>query len=132
MSVFYSPFSSRRRWLQSTACGFGSLALAGLLADQDARAGAIPATHRPHFAPRAKRMIFVFLQGSPSQIDTFDYKPRLQKDDGKPVAANTGNPTKYLGSPWKFSQHGNSGHTGSRSSILMWPSTPTSFACSRA
>jgi Protein of unknown function (DUF1501) len=110
MSLFYSPFGSRRQWLQSTACGFGSLALAGLLADRNARAGATPAAHGPHFTPRAKRMIFVFLQGSPSQIDTFDYKPRLQKDDGKPVAANTGNPTKYLGSPWKFSQHGNSGH----------------------
>jgi hypothetical protein len=55
-------------------------------------------------------MIFVFLQGSPSQVDTFDYKPRLQKDDGKPVAAGTGNPLKYLGSPWKFAQHGQSGH----------------------
>jgi hypothetical protein len=110
MSPFFSPTSSRRQWLRSTACGFGSLALSGLLNEERARAQAVGQAIGPHFAPKAKRMIFVFLQGSPSQIDTFDYKARLQKDDGKSVAAGTGNPTKYLGSPWKFSQHGESGH----------------------
>src|SRR4051812_14186408 len=111
MSVFISPVGSRRQWLRSTACGFGSLALAQLLSEERARARGDTAqsTPGPHFTPRAKRMIFVFLQGSPSQVDTFDYKPRLQKDDGKPVAAGTGNPLKYLGSPWKFAQHGQSG-----------------------
>lgn len=109
--MFINPIASRRHWLRTTACGFGSLALAQMLAEQSARAetaGDKPAG--PHHAPKAKRVIFVFLQGSPSQLDTFDYKPRLQKDDGKPVAANSGNPTRYLGSPWKFSQHGQSGH----------------------
>jgi len=110
MSQFYSPLGNRRQWLRSTACGFGSMALAGLLAGDRARGDAAKSAQGPHFPPRAKRLIFVFLQGSPSQIDTFDYKPRLQQDDGKPVAAGTGNPTKYLGSPWKFSQHGESGH----------------------
>src|SRR6516165_7935835 len=110
MSQFFTPVYSRRPWLRSTACGFGSLALAGLLADERARAADGDGVLGPHFTPRAKRMIFVFLQGSPSQIDTFDYKPRLQKDDGKPVAEGTGNPLKYLGSPWKFSRHGQSGH----------------------
>jgi hypothetical protein len=86
------------------------MALAGLLAEDRACADGPQAPVGPHFTPRAKRMIFVFLQGSPSQIDTFDYKPRLQKDDGKPVAAGTGNPLRYLGSPWRFSQHGQSGH----------------------
>ena len=109
MSIFFSPTHSRRQWLRSTACGFGSLALAGLLDDEKARGDSTSGPVGPHFAPKAKRMIFVFLQGSPSQIDTFDYKPRLQSDDGKPVAAGTGNPLKYLGSPWKFSQHGESG-----------------------
>jgi hypothetical protein len=110
MNQFFSPISSRRKWLRSTACGFGSLALANLLADQRARGDGSPTPLGPHFTPKAKRVIFVFLQGSPSQIDTFDYKPRLQNDNGKPVAAGTGNPLKYLGSPWKFSQHGQSGH----------------------
>jgi hypothetical protein len=109
MSMFFSPAYSRRQWLRSTACGFGSLALASLLNDDKARASDSEPNPAPHFTPRAKRMIFVYLQGSPSQIDTFDYKPQLQKDDGKPVSANTGNPLKYLGSPWKFSQHGESG-----------------------
>ena len=110
MSQFFSPAHNRRQWLRSTACGFGSMALAGLLADERARADSPISTPGPHFAPRAKRMIFVFLQGSPSQIDTFDYKPLLQKEDGKPVAAGTGNANKYMGSPWKFSQRGQSGH----------------------
>jgi len=111
MSVYYNPIGSRRAWLRNTACSFGSMALAGLLGDQLAKAQS-PAARGPagpHFAPKAKRMIFVFLQGSPSQVDTFDYKPKLQKDDGKPVAAGSGNPLKYLGSPWKFLQHGQSG-----------------------
>lgn len=108
MLPFFSPTQNRRQWLRNTACGFGSLALADLLTSQSARAEAeLP---KPHHKPKAKSIIFVFLQGSPSQLDTFDYKPRLQKDDGKPVAANSGNPTKYLGSPWKFAQHGRSGH----------------------
>jgi hypothetical protein len=110
MTQFFSPLYSRREWLKATACGFGSLALASLLTEQRSRAADTPANPRPHFTPRAKRMIFVFLQGSPSQVDTFDYKPRLQQDDGKRVAEGTGNPLKFLGSPWKFTQHGESGH----------------------
>ena len=112
---FISPVQNRRQWLRNTACGFGSVALANILASESARAevgrknGYGAALDAPHHTPKAKRVIFVFLQGSPSQLDTFDYKPRLQKDDGKPLAANSGNPTKYLGSPWKFSQHGQSG-----------------------
>jgi hypothetical protein len=110
MSSFFTPASSRREWLRSTACGFGSLALASLLGESSAAAADGAANPEPHFTPKAKRVIFVFLQGSPSQIDTFDYKPQLFKDDGKPVSAGTGNPLKYLAPPWKFSQHGESGH----------------------
>jgi hypothetical protein len=108
MSQFFSPIGDRRQWLRNTACGFGSLALADLLATQ-ARAADGTANPAPHHPPKAKRMIFVFLQGSPSQLDTFEYKERLQKDAGKPIAEGTGNPLKWLGSPWKFSQHGQSG-----------------------
>ena len=68
----------------------------------------------PHFRPRAKRVIFLFMHGGPSQIDTFDYKPLLARDAGKPLPfakprvqfAETGN---LLASPWKFRQYGQSG-----------------------
>lgn len=69
---------SRRTALKSLACGFGYLALA------DLARGANPlASKASHHAPRAKRVIFLFMQGGPSHVDTFDYKPRLIKDDGK-------------------------------------------------
>ncbi len=107
---------SRREMLSRSAVGFGSLALAGLLSDQAAAAArANPLAPRPpHFAPRAKRVIFLFMHGGPSQVDTFDYKPLLTRDHGKPlpfakprvVSSQTGN---LLASPWKFSQHGQSG-----------------------
>jgi hypothetical protein len=115
MSQFFTPVGNRRDWLRDTACGFGSLALADLLASRSRAAtttAAAPgsAPVGPHHTPLAKRMIFVHLQGSPSQLDTFDYKPRLVQDSGKNIAGGTGNPLKWLGSPWKFSQHGQSGH----------------------
>ena len=72
---------TRRQALQSAACGFGYLALAGLTASQ-ARAATSPLTARlPMFAPRAKRVIFLFMQGAPSHVDTFDYKPELAASD---------------------------------------------------
>ena len=70
---------TRRDALKALACGFGYLAFAGL-------AGATTnplAARAPHFRPRAKRIIFLFMQGGPSQVDTFDYKPRLEQEDGK-------------------------------------------------
>jgi len=101
---------SRRHLLQKTACGFGSLALSGIAAR--AANGS-----RAHHAPKAKRVIFLFMHGGPSHVDTFDYKPELQKRDGQvlPFApAKNLDPSatakaKLLGSPWKFSQHGQSG-----------------------
>ena len=82
MNVFL-PLS-RREWLTRTACGFGSLALAGLAAStrHPGRPTRSPAK-TPHHAPKAKRVIFLFMQGGVSQVDSFDYKPRLDKDDGK-------------------------------------------------
>jgi hypothetical protein len=104
--------SSRRTALQSAAVGFGGLALASLL--QEVAAAETRQGTPFHFAPRAKRVIFMFMKGGPSQVDTFDYKPQLQKDDGKPLPfdkprvqfAPTGN---LLGSPWRFRQYGDSG-----------------------
>jgi hypothetical protein len=108
------PASTRRRFLESAACGFGSVALTGL-ANAAEEMG--EAANRFHHAPRAKRVIFLFMHGGPSQVDTFDYKPELQKRDGErlPFApAKNLDPTatsqaKLMGSPWGFSQHGQSG-----------------------
>jgi hypothetical protein len=88
-----SPFCSRRQFLRTAACGFGSVALAGLLSDlaaQGANASRTPlltqlGSPAPHFRPRARRVIFLFMQGGPSQIDLFEHKPRLVKEHGKPI-----------------------------------------------
>lgn len=109
------PGPSRRDLLRHTAAGFGSLALTGLLADEcraDTRKDL--SVQPPHFAPKAKRIIFLFMHGGPSQVDTFDYKPQLEKDDNKPlpfakprvVSAATGN---LLRSPFSFRRYGDSG-----------------------
>ncbi|HEY3969150.1 MAG TPA: DUF1501 domain-containing protein [Planctomycetaceae bacterium] len=111
---------NRRDWLKQSAAGFGSLALAGLLGAEAATGAAESgapnplAARPPHFAPRARRVIFLFMHGGPSQVDTFDYKPLLERDDGKPLpfskprvfSAQTGN---LLKSPFKFQQYGQSG-----------------------
>ena len=107
---------SRRRMLQRSSVGFGYLALASLLSDE--AQGSRPldplAPKSTHIPARAKRVIFLFMKGGPSHLDTFDYKPRLQADHGKELPfdkprvqfAKTGN---LLGSPWKFRKHGQSG-----------------------
>lgn len=112
---------TRRDALRSGA-GFGFLALSAMLADalQTAPAAAAgPADHplapkAPHFPARAKRVIFLFMKGGPSHVDTFDHKPLLERDDGKPFPfakprvqfTETGNLMK---SPWKFDKYGESG-----------------------
>jgi hypothetical protein len=107
------PWLSRRRLLQSSACGFGYLAFAGLSAEQTAAAQTTLAAKQPHHAPKAKRVIFLFMHGGPSHVDLFDYKPKLQADDGKDLpfkaAPNIGAKLQLMKSPWKFAQHGQSG-----------------------
>ena len=82
---------SRRQALQTSAVGFGALALADLVARAAALPlGAAPPAHplapkAPHFAARAERVIFLFMHGGPSHVDTFDYKPALIRDTGKPL-----------------------------------------------
>ncbi|TAH37242.1 MAG: DUF1501 domain-containing protein [Planctomycetota bacterium] len=108
--------TSRREALRLLGAGFGGIALSGLLADAlPAAPGDDPLQAKPpHFAPRARRVIFLFMHGGPSQVDTFDYKPLLERDHGKPLPfakpriqfAQTGN---LLRSPWKFHQHGQCG-----------------------
>jgi len=103
--------------LQHSAGGFGYLALSALLAEQNANGAAIAsalAPKQPHFPARAKRVIFLFMKGGPSAIDTFDPKPLLDRDDGKPYPfqmprVTFAKTTNLLKSPWKFHQHGQSG-----------------------
>ncbi|MBI3468608.1 MAG: DUF1501 domain-containing protein [Planctomycetes bacterium] len=98
---------SRRDWLRLTSCGFGGLALAGLAGEAAASAGVNPLEPKlPHFAPRAKRVIFLYMRGGPAHMDTFDYKPRLAMDDDQPVKVKS---RKILKSPWEFKQRGRSG-----------------------
>jgi len=103
---------TRREMLLQCGAGFGSLALSGLMAE--ARQDDPLAPRPPQFPARAKRVIFLFMHGGPSAVDTFDYKPLLLRDSGKPlpfakprvVFAQTNN---LLRSPWEFKQHGQSG-----------------------
>ncbi len=118
------PFdlSSRRAFLKNAGLGCGSLALTSLLHDEGllstasaARPHELARSLAPHFAPKAKAVIWLFMPGSPSQVDTFDYKPELQKCDGKKLDGadpKTGFFTtsgKVLKSPFKFQRHGESG-----------------------
>ncbi len=104
---------SRRELLRRAGAGFGSLALAALLAEETAADG--PTAHPlapklPHGLARARRVIFLFMPGGPSQVDTFDPKPRLSLDHGKPAPkAYLGETRKLLASPWKFRNCGESG-----------------------
>ncbi|QEL16493.1 DUF1501 domain-containing protein [Limnoglobus roseus] len=113
---------SRRDWLTRTGCGFGALALAGLSTAEAATANPL-AAKVSHFPAKAKRVIFLFMQGGVSHVDSYDYKPRLTKDDGKLLAfddarviANTGNKgssQRVMKPLWKFAQHGQSGRWAS-------------------
>jgi hypothetical protein len=106
---------SRRQALQTSSAGFGYLALAGLLGQDAARNRALanesadalrPLAPKPsHFAVKAKRIIFLFMEGAASQLDTWEHKPQLQKDGGK-VGPGGGTLTA---SKFKFSQHGQTG-----------------------
>ena len=107
---------SRRGLLQQAAGGFGGVALASLLAETSARgAGESPFALKPtHHAPRAKSVIYLYMDGGPSQVDTFDPKPQLDAEDGQPFKMPI-QPTQFdnvgntLASPWKFRQYGESG-----------------------
>ena len=107
-------FLTRRELLQACGMGFGALALAELqpaLAEDKGFANPL-AVKPPHFAPKVKRVIHFFMNGGPSQVDTFDPKPMLTKYDGKPLPIHLKTERKTgvgFGSPYKFQKHGNSG-----------------------
>ena len=110
------PCLTRRALLARSANGFGALALAALFADSSKAASAAnPLDARPpQFPAKARSVIFLYMDGGPSQIDTFDPKPRLTAEHGKPFGMKM-EPTQFnnngstLGSPWKFRQYGQSG-----------------------
>ena len=113
---------SRREMLARCANGFGAIALTALLGDKSFGevVRSAPDPHHPlmapppHFAARARNVIFLYMDGGPSQVDTFDPKPRLTAEHGKPFAMKMeptqfNNNGKTLRSPWEFKQYGQSG-----------------------
>jgi hypothetical protein len=120
-----TPAWTRREWLRRMGGGFGALGLAGVLASDGATgaraatpAGTAPslnplAPKAPHYAPRAKRVIFLFMNGGPSHVDTFDPKPMLTKHNGeKPPAeikVNRNGNSTLMGSQYRFAPYGSGG-----------------------
>src|SRR5689334_15275778 len=104
---------TRRQLLQRVGMGFGMLGLAGLVQQQEARAEINPlAPKRPHFAPKAKQVVHLFMNGGPSQVDTFDPKPLLDRYHGRPVPNHLRTERKTSGalrSPFAFRRYGQSG-----------------------
>jgi hypothetical protein len=119
---FFGRSLSRRDMLIRCANGFGSVALLAQMAGRSLADPASPAAHSiaprlGHHRAKAKSVIFLYMDGGPSQVDTFDPKPRLNREDGKSIQMKAP-PTQFiphdsvpkvLGSPFKFQQHGQSG-----------------------
>ena len=110
-----SPFPlSRREVLQKSSMGFGALAMAGLMDKAKAASPLIPDSH---FPGKARNVIFLFMEGGVSQVDSFDYKPALEKYHGQDPRKAIGklektqfeNIGKVMKSPWAFKQRGESG-----------------------
>ena len=121
---------TRRHFFRDCGVGVGKIALATLLAESQARtawAGAEPdrsaprdvlAPRPPHFAPKARRVIFLFMAGAPSQLDLFDDKPTLRKFDGRPIPAEVVKDQRYafirpdaslMSARYRFARHGQCG-----------------------
>lgn len=115
---------TRRHFFEECGIGVGKIALAALLGGgfQSLAAQAVRenplAPKPPHYAPKAKRIIYLFMAGGPSQLDLFDRKPMLEKYDGQPIPAEVVKDQRYafiernaalMASPFKFSKHGDSG-----------------------
>jgi hypothetical protein len=112
---------SRRDLLRQAANGFGAVALAALLGERAFAGEPAPSADKnplaprpPHFPAKAKSVIFLYMDGGPSQVDTFDPKPRLAREHGQPIKVKV-EPTQFnnvgnvLQSPWKFAPRGQSG-----------------------
>ena len=117
MSIRSHLTMKRREWLKQASMGFGWLALAGMNQDQaraEQTSSDFPSPGRPHFPPKARSVIFLFMDGGVSQVDSFDPKPQLDKEHGQKPKFKTdatvfnakGN---LMASPWKFKNYGQSG-----------------------
>jgi hypothetical protein len=117
LSTFQQTPSTRREFLRRSGIGLGTLGLAGILADDSRRAFASPSPNpmspkTPQFAPRAKAVIHLFMNGGPSQVDTFDPKPALDKYHGQPLPMSLRTERETgaaYRSPFKFKKYGESG-----------------------
>ncbi len=115
MSDNFTPLLSRRHFLSNAAGGLGGVALAWLMARENAKAAPASSAKQPHFAPKAKRVVQIFCCGGVSHLDTFDYKPELAKLHGKTLEGKGenlgffGQPGKVMQSVYEFKQHGQSG-----------------------
>ena len=96
---------SRRDALKGLSAGFGYMAFAGLVSQAAVNSPLAP--RRPHFVPKAKRVIFCCMRGGPSHVDTFDHKPALVRDKGKELPKFRNR--ELMPSPWEFKRHGQSG-----------------------
>ena len=119
----WSASVTRRRFLRGSALGLGSIALASLTAEDACQAGVAATSpfevRAPHFPPRAKRVIFLYMLGGPSQLDLFEPKSELSRRDGQQIPESFLKGTKFaqiqekqpklMGSPWKFARHGSCG-----------------------
>src|SRR5438067_1137373 len=118
-------FPSRRELLSAAAGGFGAIALRGILAEESRQESPAAsktesssdplAAKRPHVAPRARSVIFLYMTGGVSHVDTFDHKPKLAAEHGKSITVDNwqgklGQFTRYLKGPgWKFAPGGTCG-----------------------
>lgn len=105
---------NRREMLRNAACGFGSVALSSMLAETLAADDQHMVQPVRHHAPKVKRVVYLYMDGGPSQVDTFDPKPRLEKDHGKAFSMKIektqfNNNGTTLKSPWQFKPYGESG-----------------------
>ena len=105
---------TRREWLRTSRLGFGMIALAGMLNDATKADSSRSEFHIPHFAPKAKRVVMLFMDGGVSQVDSFDPKPRLTAEHGQPFkmkieTTQFENNGSTFGSPFTFKQYGDSG-----------------------
>ena len=117
MNSLHSPiYHSRRHFLRNCGVGLGKIGLASLLSDS--LASGAESVKAPHFAPKAKRVIHLFMAGAPSQLEMFDYKPMLTKYEGKPIPPEVIGGQRYafirpdaaaLGPRFKFAKHGQCG-----------------------
>jgi hypothetical protein len=111
----HKGFVSRRDFLFEAGGGLSGVALAWLLGQETARAESPYAVKQPHFAPRAKRVISLFMSGGVSQMDTFDPKPALRKYAGEPlsgkgeIVVRQGHPGPLMPSPFEFKKYGDGG-----------------------